>query len=153
MWRFMYFSCSERWWSWQFWGCWRAVSDEPCGSQRLIHSFGKCSSACNTLSVRSLVLNNITDGLLVKSLKDKSICYDGLFCFISTTTQDYQKAESRGGEVIKGATADRVHEARLQYTLDLTARPSADAIYCTSCANFYFRGISFQTSSATHNVH
>lgn len=38
-------------------------------------------------------------------------------------------------------------------TLDLPTHTYADAIHFTSCANFYFCGISFQTSSAAHNVH
>lgn len=62
------------------WGrCWTVVSDELSGSQRLIHSFGKCSSAWNTLS--DLVLESITDGLWGKSLKDKPICYYRLVLF------------------------------------------------------------------------
>lgn len=74
-----------------------------------------------SLSLTSLVLNNITDGLLVKSLEDKSICYRGLFWFSSTMTSDHQ---GRGRKAIKGATAAPGYESK---PLDLSTLPPADA--------------------------
>lgn len=104
-------------------------------------------SLWHSLSLTSLVLNNITDGLLVKSLKDKSICYRGLFSFSSTMTPDHQGMERKA---IKGATAATGYEPK---PLDLPTLPHADAKSCTSCANFNFCGISFQAASTAHNVH